>query len=328
MAQPQLAQAPLTITVVGDCTVDQVEAAARRWLGALPPRDVMPVQEDLTADDALLPNYPMVAGELSFTVAGQEPRTVIRLGLPTDDFGDIHQVRRLGMLSAVIRDLLRSEMREALGQVYSPWATHNPSDRHNGHGVLMVQASVAPDQAATAREVMTSIIRQVHENGIDEEVFNRVMQPQLQSLEAYRQRQWLLDEFGPQPQRRPTATPPLGRQHGHRLPRHDRRRTDRLGPALLRPRSSHVGHHRKASGNIRLTTERARPQNQLHQASIDSSPRKGRKPPHQLEKQLKHNGLQYYDAHGRQLHVALSRPIIVGKHLIRATRRSTHGMPT
>ena len=92
-------------------------AAAQRWLGSLPSRATVRVTDDLTTVDALLPAYPLVPGELQFSISGQEPRTIIRLGLPTDDFGDVRKVRRLSILAASVREALRAELREALGKL-------------------------------------------------------------------------------------------------------------------------------------------------------------------------------------------------------------------
>jgi zinc protease len=185
--QPLLQGAPMTIAVVGDCSLSEVEAAAHRWLGSLPSRATVRVQDDLTAPGALLPEFPLVAGELHFSITGQEPRTIIRLGLPTDDFGDVRQVRRLAILAGSVREALRAELREALGQAYSPYAVHRPSDRYDGHGVLLVQASVEPSQVEKTREVIEGIIQRLGAEGVSEDVFSRVILPQRKSLGAYRE---------------------------------------------------------------------------------------------------------------------------------------------
>ena len=184
--KPLLQGAPLSVTVVGDCSLATVEKAAAKWLSSLPTRSLVVVTDDLTAPEALLPSPPLVAGDLSFSIPGHEARTILRLGLPTDDFADVQKTRRLAILAGVIRDKLREELREALGQAYSPYAVHRPGDRYEGHGTLLVQASVAPEQAAAARAAIERIVAEVHAGEITEDTFTRIMEPQLKSLVAYR----------------------------------------------------------------------------------------------------------------------------------------------
>ena len=105
------------------------------WLGSLPPRDEVPVIADLTAPDALRPVGQVLPGNLSFTITAQEPRTLLRWAIPTDDAGDVKKARRLNMLAGVIDEYLREEIREELGEAYSPYARNISSLTTKGTGI-------------------------------------------------------------------------------------------------------------------------------------------------------------------------------------------------
>ena len=188
---PLLATAPLAITVTGDLP-SEAEAILAAHLGGLPERTAWPVLATLA--DGFLPAEPPVAAQRrDLSVPGITAKAAIRLTWPTTDHRDVRAVRRLAALADVFGERLRTDLRERLGEAYSPGAYHVASETFAGIGQFRVVASVAPDKAAEAEVVIRAIAQDLHDRGVAEDLLARVLTPRVKSVEAMRQRDsyWL-----------------------------------------------------------------------------------------------------------------------------------------
>ena len=96
---------------------------------------------------------------------------------------DISRTRRLSVLGTVFADRLRSKVREELGQAYSPYARHIPSDTYDGYGYLMSILTVDPTQTQKIAEVVRDIGVDLSTKGIEEDELERAIKPLLNSID-------------------------------------------------------------------------------------------------------------------------------------------------
>ena len=195
---PYLAQAPLTLNVVGD--IDEAAAAEliAAYFGSLPARAPVvevpaaapgaPIDTAQLAPSAGLPN-----GLHRLTVPGTVARALIDVAWPTEDFYDIGRTRRLGVLAGVLDERMRVRIRQELGDAYSPYATRIASEAYRGFGYLIAQVGVAPAKVEEGRTTLLAIAQELSEHGVSDELLAQVKTPIIKNLRALRQQNqyWL-----------------------------------------------------------------------------------------------------------------------------------------
>ncbi|MBC2745097.1 MAG: insulinase family protein, partial [Desulfosarcina sp.] len=127
---PQLNNAPLELSVVGDFDENEVIELARRYLGSLPDRSCN--AEMLRTDLPYLPTGTVTR----IDVDTQIPKAMVVAAWQTEDFWDINRTRRLSVLADVFSERLRERIREKLGVSYSPYAFNRASRAYTGYGVF------------------------------------------------------------------------------------------------------------------------------------------------------------------------------------------------
>lgn len=178
---PQLAHAPLELSVVGDIDENQVIELARRYLGALPRRD-----HHLESPRNDLPRLP--SGSVKrINVESQIPKAMVVAAWQTDDFWDIGRTRRLSVLADVFSERLRQRIREKLGASYSPYAFNRASRAYAGYGVFQAYVSVAPDQTDTVLAEVNAIAEDLARNGVTADELSHSVEPILTSIKELRQ---------------------------------------------------------------------------------------------------------------------------------------------
>jgi zinc protease len=179
--EPELKQAPLELSIVGDIDVDQVIDMARRYLGSLPDR--APTNGPTRAD---LPHMP-TGGVKRIQVDTQIPKALVVAAWQTDDFWDISRTRRLSVLADIFSERLRQRIREKLGAAYSPYAFNRASRAYAGYGVFQAYVNVAPDQADSVLSEVNAIARDLVRNGTATDELERAVDPILTSIKELRQ---------------------------------------------------------------------------------------------------------------------------------------------
>ena len=104
-----------------------------KTLGALPERRVNKIK--FTGERKI--DFPTKGQSKAFIFESEIPKGMVGVYWPTQDIWDISRTRRLSVLGAVFADRLRSKVREELGEAYSPYARHIPSDTYEEYGYLM-----------------------------------------------------------------------------------------------------------------------------------------------------------------------------------------------
>jgi zinc protease len=190
---PLLEKAPLELSIVGDIDLDQAASLAKHYIGSLGERRPAPVITDVRAPGVLAPGTPFPVDLRRLDVPGTNARAIVLIGWPTDDFYDIAQTRRLGLLAEAMTEKLRVKVREELGEAYSPHAWREASEAYRGSGWIAALVGVAPIRAEDARQAVLAIAQDLADHGIDEELLGRIKVPVVKNLAAHRQRNqyWL-----------------------------------------------------------------------------------------------------------------------------------------
>lgn len=176
---PMLSHGYLEVGIVGDFDEEKIIEIASKTIGALPDRKSQ--KEKLEENRKL--NFPKTDQIKEFVFQSEIPKAMIGVYWPTEDIWNISRTRRLSVLGAVFADRLRSKVREELGQAYSPYARHIPSDTYDGYGYLMSILTVDPTQAEKIVEVVREIGLDMAKNGIKEDELERSVKPLLNGID-------------------------------------------------------------------------------------------------------------------------------------------------
>lgn len=177
--QPMLENGYLEVGVVGDFNEQEVIRVASKTIGALPTRSS---QKNRLNNNRKI-KFPSLGQEKEFDFQSEIPKAMVGVYWPTEDIWDISRTRRLSVLGTVFADRLRSKVREELGQAYSPYARHIPSDTYDGYGYLMSILTVDPTQTQKIAEVVRDIGVDLSTKGIEEDELERAIKPLLNSID-------------------------------------------------------------------------------------------------------------------------------------------------
>ncbi len=174
--KPALANEPIEVSVVGDLDVESVIEAAAVYLGSLSPRLTKTV-----TDESRQPVFP--AGEsLTISVPTIIPKGMVDVSFLTGDFWNIHRNRRLSVLSEVISDRMRIDIREKMGVAYSYYAYNDPSRAFSGYGLFHAVVQIDPEASGTVTKTIRQIIDAIVKNGVQPDELNRAIKPILTSI--------------------------------------------------------------------------------------------------------------------------------------------------
>jgi zinc protease len=175
--EPVLAHSRIDISIYGDISVDEVIPMVAKTFGALPPRDAQ--KPDLTeARKVTMPKAQVKTYEYSTEV----PKGVSIVALPTDDSWDIALTNRLNVLSAIITDRMRVELREKLGDTYSPAAINTPNEAYAHYGYLLCISEVHPDKVVATAEAVRMVLTDVAAKGVTQDELERARKPLVEQL--------------------------------------------------------------------------------------------------------------------------------------------------
>jgi zinc protease len=171
--EPQLKHGPIELSVVGDISWSEAEAAVARTLGALPPRGERKPNPEA---EALTPPRAPVAP----AVYGLDPKVkqaAIAWYFPVPPSRDFHEIRRCYLLAAVLAERVRVRVREELGAAYSVGAAFVETKGFPHLNHFVVYAEVAPAHVNQAmllvqRETMSLALK-----GLEADEFERAKAP-------------------------------------------------------------------------------------------------------------------------------------------------------
>ncbi len=102
---------------------------------------------------------------------------------PTTDDSDFDEVVRLELLQAVMQIEMTDNLREKLGQTYSPAVSASQSRDYPGYGTFTVTAAVDYAQLAAARAAMLATVEALSSGPVDADVLRRARQPLLEQYD-------------------------------------------------------------------------------------------------------------------------------------------------
>ncbi|MFO7962751.1 MAG: insulinase family protein [Desulfobacterales bacterium] len=143
---PSFISSPVEISVVGDFDTADVVNSVSKSLGALDNRSAAKADDRMSS-----PVFPE-GNELKLRIESKVPKGLVVVAYATDDIWDIHLTRRLSVLSQVLSERLRKQIREKIGASYSPYAYHHPSRAYQDYGALY--AHIETDPSLTRKVVL------------------------------------------------------------------------------------------------------------------------------------------------------------------------------
>lgn len=172
---------PLEISVVGDFDDEAVISAVAESLGTLPPRrDRLPIPS--AALNRAFPDGQVRPVEI--THAGEPDTALLRLYWPVQGHDDIKAAREIRLLSSVMDLELTEALREEEGATYSPSSFASLPPLQPQWGYLGVSVEASPDELMRLTKIVEDIAARLAREGVDEDVFDRAIQPTLENLET------------------------------------------------------------------------------------------------------------------------------------------------
>lgn len=174
-----LSVGPIHITMVGDTTVDEAIKVTANTFGALPPRPAAAAP----APGADTRRFPApTPTPLHFTHTGLAEQGLGFVAWPaTDAVEDLTEVRRIEMLTAVLKLRVLDEIREKQALAYSPGVSASYSDSYKGYGSISVQAETAPQKLPAFFSAMDAIAQSLRDTPISEDELKRAREPLVES---------------------------------------------------------------------------------------------------------------------------------------------------
>jgi zinc protease len=174
--RPFIGNNDIEISVVGDVDIDSIIQLTARYFGSLNLKPTGNKQKELK-----LPIFP-VGQSKTISVRTNILKGLIIVAYPTDDIWNIHRTRRLSVLSDIISDRFREQIREKLGSAYSTFAFNMPSKAYSGYGVLQTMAYVDPNESDMIIKEIKKIISNLVKNGVTQDELIRAKEPTLTSI--------------------------------------------------------------------------------------------------------------------------------------------------
>jgi len=174
----RLAHGAIEIALVGDIDEEQAIDLVARTLGALPARE-----ENFRSYDENR-SRPFTADRSRRTLyhTGEADQALLRFTWPTRDDADPYESSVLELLGRVARIALTDELRERLGETYSPGVNASQSDVWTGYGTFAIAAGIDVEDVDTARNAMLATVGALGTSPPDADLLDRARRP---LLEAY-----------------------------------------------------------------------------------------------------------------------------------------------
>ena len=172
------AHGAIEIGVVGD--IDEAAAidAIAATFGALPERrpafDPRP--------DARIREFAKDRSERTLIHKGPAEQAELRIYWPARDDSDLTEAMRLQLLSRVMQLMLTEELREKLGESYSPGAGASLSDDFPGYGHLFAASNIDYKDIATTRAAILGIAKELRDTPIDADLLDRARRPMIEAM--------------------------------------------------------------------------------------------------------------------------------------------------
>jgi zinc protease len=172
------AHGAIEIGVVGDIGEQAAIDAIAATFGALPERRAA---FDPRAD-ARIREYQADRSERTLIHKGPAEQAELRVYWPARDDSDLGEAMRLNLLARVMQLMLTEELRERLGESYSPRAAASLSDEFPGYGHLFAASNVDFKDLATTRAAIFAIAKELREQPVEADLLDRARRPLVEAM--------------------------------------------------------------------------------------------------------------------------------------------------
>ena len=174
-----LTDSKLEVVIVGDFDKEAATEAVASTFGALSERDsVLPEFEEARKSVY----FPTEESHKRFTLDSEIPKAYVGVYWPTEDMWNIQRTRKLNLLSHILSDRLRVDVREKLGEAYSPRASSFTSNVYEGYGFMKMGSIVSPDKTDLVGQAIKGSVAKLLNDGVSQDEFTRALQPILSSV--------------------------------------------------------------------------------------------------------------------------------------------------
>lgn len=177
---PQLQTSYLELTIVGDFDPETLKSDLAKTFGTLAQR----ASEPQKFPEVETMTFPEAPAKKTFTYESKIPRAaaIVLWGIPGVG-DDISRVRRFNMLSKILGDRMRDEIREELGATYSPATGSQPSETFPNFGNIIGFSVAKPEDLAKINEITVGLANDLAENGANADELDRALKPALFEIE-------------------------------------------------------------------------------------------------------------------------------------------------
>ncbi|MEP3050486.1 MAG: insulinase family protein [Erythrobacter sp.] len=175
----RLRNGAIELALVGDFDADAAIAAVSASLGALPERE----SEFQTREDARYRTFTADRSLRELTHSGEADQALVRMIWPTTDDEDLAEALHLSLLGRVVQIKLQEQLREDLGQAYSPSAGSATSRIYHDYGTFAVTASVDVAEVEATRAAVRTMLTQLSAEPLDQDILDRARQPLLETYD-------------------------------------------------------------------------------------------------------------------------------------------------
>ncbi len=173
----QLAQGPVSLSLVGDIDEDAAIKAVASTLGALPARS--PRQRTGFAEPGLAFK---ATGTTTLTHSGQADQGVLSVSWPTTDDRDLKDSLTRGLLAQAMSLAALDLVREKLGATYTPQGLSYDQSTYAGFGHITLVAAAAPAQMGVIEAAFRKIAGDMRAGPVSEDLLKRAREPLLAAM--------------------------------------------------------------------------------------------------------------------------------------------------
>lgn len=176
----ELHNAPVEITIVGDVSEADAEAAIAKTFAALPARPA-----ETTAPGALKVAFPSNDLHAVLEHHGRADQDLSFIAWPTTDFAsDPARASGLSVLSEVIGLRLTDVVREQKSIAYSPYSQNANSQTFPGYGYISATAEVRPENDQAFYDAVSDIVADLKAHPVTADELLRAKKPLLDAMDT------------------------------------------------------------------------------------------------------------------------------------------------
>jgi len=172
------AHGAIEVGVVGDIGEQAAIDAIAATFGALPERRA--AFDPRT--DARVRQFATDRSERTLIHKGPAEQAELRVYWPARDDSDLGEAMRLNLLARVMQLMLTEELREKLGESYSPGAAASLSDEFPGYGHVFAASNVDHKDLATTRAAIFAIAKELRDKPVDADLIDRARKPLVEAM--------------------------------------------------------------------------------------------------------------------------------------------------